>query len=214
MDKRPRTFDRWRAGAVASLLAAFTALALAVPRGSLEALDHAVLRWLFEMRSEGLTTFVLAWTHLGSVPFTVAVGLLAAAALWPTSRRSAAFFATAVAGAGLVNQLAKFWFTRYRPTALPPVMQLGSFSFPSGHSMLSMATFLASLLVIARHSAPGARWVVFVGATATVGVGATRVYLGVHYPSDVAAGWILATAWVLANDVWYRRPLRAVPAAA
>lgn len=125
--------------------------------------------------------------------------------------RTTAMVLAAAAGGGLVNHLLKAVFGRARPEIVPHLTTVGSPSFPSGHAMLSAAVYLALAVLLARILRR--RWakiyVVSVGLATTGVVGFTRVYLGVHYPSDVLGGWLAGIAWALAcgtaSELLYRR---------
>ena len=133
-------------------------------------------------------------TVLGLTVFAV-VGYLLLQGLY----KNAAFVLVASAGGWLLNDLLKELFARPRPQVVPHLRQVMSLSFPSGHALTSAAVFLtlgALLMRVAEH-----RLVKFycmaVAMTATLLVGATRVYLGVHYPTDVLAGWLIGSSWAL-----------------
>lgn len=96
-------------------------------------------------------------------------------------------------GAILLNMGAKQIFSRTRPDLWISIAPESSYSFPSGHSMQSMA-FVAALVMLAWHR-PALRPLFVAGAVFVVLVGLSRVYLGVHFPTDVAAGWTAALAW-------------------
>lgn len=132
-------------------------------------------------------------------------------------RGNALFWAVAMSGAGALNQGAKFFFRRDRPDLWLSPAPEHSYSFPSGHAMLSMA-FVATLAVLAWPTR-WRWWAIAAGGAFTLLVGFSRVYLGVHFPSDVVAGWSASLAWVLGlSVVAYGRLAkprpRATPAAA
>jgi undecaprenyl-diphosphatase len=109
--------------------------------------------------------------------------------------REATFACLAFVGSALLNIGAKQFFQRERPSLWESVAPESTFSFPSGHAMGSMT--LAAVVVAL---AWGTRWrwpVVAAAAAFVLLVGASRVYLGVHYPSDILAGWSGALAWVV-----------------
>jgi membrane-associated phospholipid phosphatase len=157
--------------------------------------DEPVLRWLHAQATPALDTVMVWISRLGIwwglVPFDVAVVLvLLVRRRWGR----ATFFALAVAGAGLLDVLTKEIFGRERPTLWPSIAPAQSFSFPSGHAMGSAAAVAASAVLLWRTRA---RWPVVIGGTAWVLlVSGSRAYLGVHYPSDLAAAWVAALAWV------------------
>ncbi|EYD77837.1 Membrane-associated phospholipid phosphatase [Rubellimicrobium mesophilum DSM 19309] len=114
-------------------------------------------------------------------------------------RRSAAFLAVAVGSGQLLSHVAKSFFDRPRPDLVPHATEVLSSSFPSGHSMMAAVTWLTLAVMLARAE-PKRRMKVYwvtLAALVTVAVGVSRVYLGVHWPSDVAAGWTLGAAWAL-----------------
>ena len=109
--------------------------------------------------------------------------------------REAAFAFLAFVGSALLNVGAKHFFRRDRPSLWESIAPESTFSFPSGHAMGSM-TLAAVLVALAWRTRW--RWPVVAAASAFVLlVGLSRVYLGVHYPSDILAGWCAALAWVV-----------------
>jgi len=103
--------------------------------------------------------------------------------------------AAGVGGAVILNQVLKVVFARARPDLWEQLVVEHSFSFPSGHSMASSA-FALSVIVALWYSR--CRWLSVIGGGAyVVFVGFSRLYLGVHYPTDVIAGWAVSLAWVL-----------------
>lgn len=106
----------------------------------------------------------------------------------------AAFLVMSVLGATLLNVGAKMIFQRPRPAEIFAVLQEHGFSFPSGHAMANAAFGLALALTF-RHSRAGWPLAIF-GVLWALLIGISRNYLGVHYPSDVLAGFLASTAWV------------------
>lgn len=114
-------------------------------------------------------------------------------------RRVAAVTFVAVFGGMGLAVLFKQLFARERPDVVPQLAEVGLASFPSGHSLISTVVYLtlgALLADLARSRALSA-YVLAVALGVALIVGFTRVYLGVHYPSDVAGGWLLGVAWSL-----------------
>ena len=108
-----------------------------------------------------------------------------------------------VAGATLggmaLSSLLKLLFGRPRPTIVPPLVEVHSASFPSGHSMLSATVYLTLGALLARTTTRRRLRVYFIGVALalTFVVGLSRVYLGVHYPTDVVGGWAAGALWAL-----------------
>ncbi|WP_102125425.1 phosphatase PAP2 family protein [Deinococcus planocerae] len=176
-------------------LALFADLAEDIFREGGFAWDRAVLGWYAAHRTPTLTgvAHALAWLGgLGGLPLLVLVFVVVLVRLG--ARAQAWFLIAAVAGASVLNGLAKGVFQRPRPTGLGALVREPGFSFPSGHAM-SNAAFGCALILIFWRSRAG--WPVAVaGGLWAVAVGASRNYLGVHYPSDVLAGFAASAAWV------------------
>lgn len=138
---------------------------------------------------------MLRFSRVGAPPplacfFVALLGLL----LWHRRRGGAAFFAVAAIGAMALNFAAKILVGRARPDLWVAIAPEHGFSFPSGHAMGSIAAVTALV-------APtwGTRWrraAVGFGALFVALAGLSRLYLGVHYPSDVLTGWLASLAWV------------------
>jgi len=113
--------------------------------------------------------------------------------------RNALFVLIASAGGWLLNDLLKLYFARPRPTVVPHLREVGSLSFPSGHALTSAVVFLTlGALLMRVATRPLVKWYcISLAMTATVLVGSSRVYLGVHYPTDVIGGWLIGLSWAL-----------------
>ena len=141
----------------------------------------------------------------GLLPVVIGLGLLLA-----HRYRALGFLAGAVVGAELLNLAAKLLLARPRPALWPSAAPETSFSFPSGHAMAAaaLAAALALLLWPTRW-----RWLAVAGGAAwAVGMGWSRLYLGVHYPSDVLAGWAGSLGWVGGLHLLLRRYFRELDA--
>lgn len=178
--------------------------------------DEPLLHFARTLASEGfdrLFVFVskIGFLH-GVVPFDVALVLVLALR---RHVREAAFAGFALAGSGLLNVAVKHVFARERPALWESIAPEATYSFPSGHAMGS-ATLACVLIFLAWRTRW--RWPVLMAAgTFALAVGLSRVYLGVHYPSDILAGWAAASTWTAAVFLvvfrWYRRPWQGLPAA-
>lgn len=140
----------------------------------------------------------------GVVPFDL---LLVLALVVLRRWRHALFAAVTLAGSGLLNTGAKLAFARARPDLWVSVAPEHNFSFPSGHAMGSMT--LACVLVALLPAGRRRQLVVTALGVFVLAVGWSRVHLGVHYPSDILAGWALATAWSMACWIAFSRGARA-----
>lgn len=106
----------------------------------------------------------------------------------------------ATGGGGLLNWLLKELVGRQRPSVVPHLREITTPSFPSGHAMLSAVVYLTLGILLTRVASDHRTKLYFLGVAAllTVLVGCSRVYLGVHYPTDVLAGWMVGITWALA----------------
>lgn len=140
-------------------------------------------------------------TALGSLGVLGLMVLAAAGFLALAGRRRTALFVLAATGGGaLASTLLKALFARPRPDIVPHETYVASASFPSGHAMVSAVVYLTLGALIARL-APEPRLKAYILAVAVLLaglIGISRVYLGVHWPSDVLAGWAAGAAWALA----------------
>lgn len=167
--------------------------------------DQAILEWYKAHRTSTLTQVAEAMAVIGGVRVLPIITLGIAALLARAGARiHALFLVLAVAGATLLNVLAKLIFQRPRPDQLVAVLQEHGFSFPSGHSMANAAFGVALGLVFWKSRAG---WpIAILGVLWAVAIGASRNYLGVHYPTDVLVGFLSSTAWVYGlNFVMSRR---------
>jgi undecaprenyl-diphosphatase len=169
----------------------FLALAAAVGAGTVAELDRAILLWA-RARSTGLLDVAMLWlTTLGDG--RVVVPLVIVFFGWCLAERDPVAAVT-LAAVGLAcestTRLLKLGFERARPELWPRI-PLPTFAFPSGHAMVSIAVFGMFAAVLVRRRPRLARPVIALTVMLGATVGASRVYLGVHWPSDVLAGWVL-----------------------
>ncbi len=188
-----------------TFIAAFAALAVWIRGGGQPPGDVAGLAEVHR-HSTRLLALLARWiTHLGDVAtvggLTLSLGGFLA---WRGRRRDALRLVSSVVGAGITAAVIKQLVERQRPHLFPWLISEGGYSFPSGHSTGSMALALA-LAVAAWNARPGKAIAAVAVASAAV-VGLSRLELGVHYPSDVAAGWLVAGAVVL-TATWLDRRL-------
>ncbi len=148
----------------------------------------------------GTASVVRDITALGSAFVLSLMTLLIIGFLCMSGRlRVAALIAVATAGGQALNLVLKHSFGRERPDSALHLVEVSSTSFPSGHTMASSIFYLTTGALLARMAQRKREKTYFVGAALllTFMIGFSRVYLGVHYPTDVLAGWSAGTAWAL-----------------
>lgn len=180
--------------------ALFAVVALLVTLGVTQPYDDALLRTIGTWRTESRTSLMLAFTLAGDGVFEVPMGLGIALLLWRLGAKTAATRYLQIGVGGEVFYLLLKWaFHRPRPSIIPRLGEAGWYSFPSGHSMMAPVIWTLGFLLLARLATNRVTSVALatVGLVAPFAIGASRLYLGVHYPSDVLAALFIGGAWVL-----------------
>ena len=182
--------------AIASAL--FGGLAVAVETNRLAGFDEAIRMELHSLASPLLTLLAEKVTWLGSLGVLALFGVVAVAVLVQTRHRDGAVFLTVtMVGALALENGLKFSFQRERP---PPFFgsEPVTYSFPSGHALFSLCFYGGLAIATFRSMQSGVMktgiWIATV--LLVVAIGGTRIYLGVHYPSDVLGGYLVSIAWI------------------
>ncbi|OLP17063.1 hypothetical protein BST81_17030 [Leptolyngbya sp. 'hensonii'] len=165
--------------------------------------DGPLLLALHSTTQSQLDTLALILTRLGSVwtlwPLALGLALLL---LGLRRWRSLAYLLVALSGNMAINRIGKAFWHRVRPHLWESMTPETDYAFPSGHAMTSMAivAILAVLLWPSRW-----RWpILLIGTVYVITIGWTRLYLGVHFPSDILAGWMAALAWSIGTSLMIR----------
>jgi len=201
----PRTLE-WFIG-IGVLLLGFIELADEVGDGDTRGFDEAAIRilrspadlsdpigpWWIEMMFKDITA--LGGTAVLGLVTLFAIGYL----LLSGKRANALLVVVAVVGGVLLSHFLKLGFNRPRPELVARLVEIRTLSFPSGHAMQSAVTYLTLGALLARVQ--GGRstraYLMAVAVILTLLIGLSRVYLGVHWPTDVLAGWCVGAAWAL-----------------
>lgn len=192
---------------VVALVWGFIELADEVLEGDTQAMDARIVRamrraddpsvpigpyWVQEIGRDA--------TALGGAGWLTFFTAVVAGYLWLDRKyRMTGFLLAATIGGLLISGLLKLIFSRPRPDVVPHLSHVATSSFPSGHSLLSAVAYL-TLGALLSAVTPQRRlkiYVLMVAIFLSVVIGASRVYLGVHYPTDVLAGWMVGLVWAL-----------------
>ncbi|MCW1384177.1 phosphatase PAP2 family protein [Novosphingobium sp. KCTC 2891] len=215
----------WRISPTHALVAAalcwagFGVIVWAVEAGRTAAVDSAGL--LLWRRGAELTPAGPPWVLEGVRDMTALGGVLLrnlfamgaiVALLFLRLRREAVLLAATIGGGWIVNSLVKLTVGRPRPMIVPHLTEAGGQSFPSGHSFNAAVVYIAMALAFAAMSPRrSVRWTLVASALLlTLMIAFSRVWLGVHFPSDVVAGWLGGAGWAFLASALLHRPAKAV----
>ena len=188
------------------LIAAFVVMlfllwmASEVIEGETLAFDTSVREAIHQMASPRATLFFTALSFIGAPPFMSGIGIVICGIfLYLKWRRAVVLFLITMIGEMLLDITLKPIYARQRPEAFFDYALPSSFSFPSGHALAGICFFgIIAWLVTARMKNTWAIWSVRASAVLLIFfIGLSRVYLGVHYPTDIIAGWVTGLVWTL-----------------
>ncbi|MDB5160006.1 MAG: phosphoesterase, PA-phosphatase-like protein [Candidatus Saccharibacteria bacterium] len=158
-------------------------------------LDTTILSWIHSQANPTLNWIFFDLTTIGNVevilPITI---LLLALLLYKKHRRHAMLVFFGVGGAAVANFILKLLFHRDRPAFWQSLITETGYSFPSGHAMLTSALILCIVAILWKT-----KWRIIsivLGAILILSIGFSRLYLGVHYPTDIVAGWSVSVVWI------------------
>jgi undecaprenyl-diphosphatase len=187
------------AAAIGSLIF-FAWLSDEVLEGETRTFDDATRASVHAWASPPLTSFMQVISFMGSTRFLFAATTVATLIMiWVKWKREAILFPITMIGAGLLNMTLKLSFQRARPVPFFDLLPPRSYSFPSGHSLASFCFYgVLAAMLSARIQSRRWRLVFWAGAIVIVLLmGLSRIYLGVHYTTDVLAGYAAALIWVM-----------------
>jgi undecaprenyl-diphosphatase len=179
---------------------AFVRITRELSEGDVSAVDRAILLAVARARTPWLTIAAIDVTALGSITLVALFSAFTLVVLLVLRDRLGALqMLAASVGAGILTLVTKDIIERTRPEVGQRLITVSGFSYPSGHSLSTSALYLTIAIIAGRYVQHlGARVAIFVAVSAVVIlVGASRVYLGVHYPTDVVSGISLGAAWAL-----------------
>ncbi|WP_228745209.1 phosphatase PAP2 family protein [Paenibacillus sp. S150] len=199
-------------------LLVFAAIAVFVKLDRIAAFDNFIIHAVQSAESPPLTSLAKGLSLVGSSRLAIGISLLTAALLFFVlkHRIELALFLVVALGSQKLNTLMKLWFHRERPNVHRLIEQAG-YSFPSGHSMAAFSLYGVIAYLLWRHMRSRLERVLLILFTVvmTGGIGWSRIYLGVHYPSDVIGGYAASGAWmtlcIVCLEAWRNSRKRRMP---
>lgn len=182
-------------------LALFVRLTFSITNnGSVQNFDEGILRWVETLRTPFLNFIMLDITALGGLALTVVLGLLVVAIFLLASDPVAAIHLTLTSAGGFaISSWTKSLISRPRPAIIPQLIHVSGFSYPSGHSITSAAIYLTMAILACRHFKKIKDKITLLGLAGIMItlISFSRIYLGVHYPSDTLSGALIGLSWAL-----------------
>lgn len=178
------------------LVLLFTMLAQEVMEAETLGFDTAVLTMIHKIANPTLNGLFLEVTNLAGAVFIGIITIALAVGFYMRHEiYNSLYILLTLGGTIFLNTTLKIFFKRTRPDLWSLLVVEKSYSFPSGHAMISMALAL-TLIVLTYYSR--ARWFsIILGAFYVVLIGFSRLYLGVHFPTDILGGWLISSVWIL-----------------
>lgn len=192
------------------LLFSFCSIAILVKAQKLSVFDLAAIHFIQGFESKQLTSVMKFFTQLGSFSSVMMIFLLVLVILGLyKSKVKMLIFGVVVLGTPLINEMLKLAFQRSRPH-LHRLIEIGGYSFPSGHSMNAASVYGVLVYLLWKHvpGKVGRTVLLSISCLFILMIGVSRIYLGVHYPSDVIAGYLASSFWVLAVIWLFHKYLR------
>ncbi|WP_309742855.1 MULTISPECIES: phosphatase PAP2 family protein [unclassified Chamaesiphon] len=159
--------------------------------------DRSFLLWLHQFATPQLDRVMLFFTALGDPPTVVTIFLTTSVWLLIKRRYSDAIrFAIVCAGGIIINQEMKLFFAKPRPELWPRLIADPTFSFPSGHAVGSMVVYGFLAYILAKELPQFKLYICAIASSLIISIGLSRLYLGVHYPTDIIAGYGIGFLWL------------------
>ena len=186
-------------------LIGFSCIAILMNGQKLIQFDQGLISSIQGFESPTLTLVMKFFTLIGSFPSVFVISLFAALFLYYVlkHRMELILFGSVVIGTPIINQILKQFFHRARPD-LHRLIEIGGYSFPSGHAMNAFAVYGIITFLLWRHipSRLGRAILILISSGFIFMIGTSRIYLGVHYPSDIIGGYFASGFW-LSSAIWF-----------
>lgn len=186
-------------------LIGFSFIAVLIGVGKVAGFDQALISFIRGFETPVLTSIMKLFTFIGSFPVVLVIFLIVSFIFFRVlkSRTEIFLVAAVIVGTQVINLLLKLLFHRARPD-IHLLIDVGGYSFPSGHAMSAFAVYGILTFVFWRHIPKRiGRISLIIGSSMFIlFIGMSRIYLGVHYPSDIIGGYFASAAW-LTVAIWF-----------
>lgn len=186
-------------------LIGFSFIAVLIGVGKVAEFDQALISFIRGFETPALTSIMKLFTFIGSFPVVLVIFLIVSFIFFRVlkSRTEIFLVAAVIVGTQVINMLLKLLFHRARPD-IHLLIDVGGYSFPSGHAMSAFAVYGILTFVFWRHIPKRiGRISLIIGSSMFIlFIGMSRIYLGVHYPSDIIGGYFASAAW-LTVAIWF-----------
>ena len=186
-------------------LIGFSCIAILMNRQKLSQFDQGLISSIQGFESPALTLVMKFFTLIGSFPSVFVIAIFASLFLYYVlkHRMELILFGSVVIGTPIINQILKQFFHRARPD-LHRLIEIGGYSFPSGHAMNAFTVYGIITFLLWRHipSHLGRTILILISSGFIFMIGTSRIYLGVHYPSDIIGGYFASGFW-LSLAIWF-----------
>lgn len=185
-------------------LIGFSLMAIVISLKDILAFDRVIMSFIQGLETPSLTAIMKFFTLMGSFKMIALIAIIVIIFLYIVlkHRSELILFTIVIIGARILNRFLKEFFQRTRPD-FHRLIEIGGYSFPSGHAMNAMAAFGILTFLLWRHilSRRGRTFLIVLSSLFILMTGISRIYLGVHYPSDIIAGYLASGFWV-AMAIW------------
>ncbi|RUT47480.1 phosphatase PAP2 family protein [Paenibacillus anaericanus] len=186
----------------------FGLIATAIGNLRIEGFDHTIITFIQGLESPLLTSLMKFFTWIGGGIPVATITLLTMVVLYVflRHRKELIFLSLVVVGSVLINSVLKLVFSRSRPTVYR-IIEATGYSFPSGHSMFAFSFYGVLAFLLWRHVPVtwGRVLLIIFSSLFILLIGISRIYLGVHYPSDVLGAYLMSGCWLTCSIWWYQR---------
>jgi undecaprenyl-diphosphatase len=185
----------------------FSLISLFISDHKINSFDRTVMAKIQGLESPALTSVMKLLTFIGSTPFVIVLTLCLIFFLYKVlhHRLELILLIGALIGTGVLNEILKHVFHRTRPH-LHRLIEVTGYSFPSGHAMSAFTVYVILSFLLWRHipSKWGRSLLIIFSVVMILGIGISRIYLGVHYPSDIIGGYLASGFWLAVAILFFQ----------